>query len=85
MDSKKVRMYGYIILAIGSLIIFLSAMLNTVNFASDSRTETFRSLYVFDVFSTLGVILIPWGLSVIMGKKSHVTKIKYVGKMEFEE
>jgi hypothetical protein len=67
---RKKRNPGYLLLAMGVLIIFTSSLLNALyssQFGSGSQVS--RGVYIFDLISTLGVIFIPLGLRGIMKKE----------------
>jgi hypothetical protein len=60
---------GYFLLALGVLVIFTSSMLNALHSGHfDAGSSLSHRVYILDLISTLGVIIIPWGLYGIMKK-----------------
>lgn len=61
---------GWIMLLLGILVIFLSAALNAVHNAEfDAHSNLSHEVYIFDIISTVGVILIPVGLVLLLRRE----------------
>ncbi len=63
--SKKPDTAGIILIAIGVFLIFTSAALNTKSNAPENISN---SIYIYDVLSTVAIILIPCGVALILKK-----------------
>jgi len=59
MKEKKSYKQGFILVLIGVFFIFTSAVFNA--------GKTFSELaYIYDVFSTIGVIIVPIGVAMVI-------------------
>ncbi|GEM_PF-1887907 len=69
---KKVRKRtGILIMITGILIIFISSLLNAIqNECFDAMSQLSRNIFIFDILSTCGVLLIPWGLFLILHREA---------------
>lgn len=69
--KKGRKKTGIIIMLSGILIIFISSLLNTIqNECFDAASQLSRNVFIFDILSTLGVLLIPWGLFLILNREA---------------
>lgn len=69
--KKGRKKTGIIIMLSGILIIFISSLLNTIqNECFDAASQVSRNIFIFDILSTLGVLLIPWGLFLILHREA---------------
>ena len=67
---KMNRIAGFILVLAGIAVIFVSAVLNTLqNHDFRPGTETANQAYMLDLISTLGVLLIPGGLYLLLKKE----------------
>jgi hypothetical protein len=66
------KIAGFFFLILGMAIIFASAALNTLqNREFHPGTEMANQIYMFDLISTLGVVIIPLGLSLLYKKEEE--------------
>jgi hypothetical protein len=69
--KKGRKKTGIIIMLTGILIIFISSLLNTIqNECFDAASQLSRNIFIFDILSTFGVLLIPWGLFLILHREA---------------
>ena len=70
MKSRREKFLGYSLVVTGILVIFISALINAIlNEQFTAKSEFSQGVYLFDVISTLGVILVPAGLTILLKKK----------------
>jgi len=71
-SGKKIRRKtGIIIMIAGILTIFISSLLNAIqNECFDAASQVSRNVFIFDIISTFGVLLIPWSLFLIMHREA---------------
>ncbi|MDQ7824709.1 MAG: hypothetical protein RDV48_18050 [Candidatus Eremiobacteraeota bacterium] len=70
MKTGSTRKKGVLLLITGSAIIFIASALNSLHgMAFDGSTSLSRGIYLFDVLSTFGVVIIPWGLTLVLRKE----------------
>lgn len=64
---KKKKITGYVLASVGAIAIFIASFLNSICKNSDLSD----TVYVYDVASTLAVLLLFLGLFIIFKKKKH--------------
>ena len=72
MKTRSLKVPGYCLCIAGILVIFTSAALSAVYAGQfDMKSQLSHSVYILDVLSTLGVLLIPTGLAMIMQREPY--------------
>lgn len=69
--KKERKKIGIIIMLAGILIIFISSLLNTIqNECFDAKSQMSHNVFIFDIISTFGVLLIPLALFMILHREA---------------
>jgi len=68
--NRWTRLAGFLILTLGILVVFISSALNTMqNHDFRAGSDLSNTIYIFDLVSTLGAVLIPLGLYLLLKKE----------------
>lgn len=74
MRNSLRRKIGIALVALGALVIFLSACLNaSIGPVTGIHDESLKNVYMYDILSGAGIFLIPWGLVLCWSEKGKVT------------
>lgn len=69
MKFQRIKILGFCIFLLGVLVIFVSSAINAIyNLQFNEESKLSHEIYIFDLISTIGVILIPLGLSILLRK-----------------
>lgn len=70
MRARNMKVPGYCLCIAGILVIFTSAALSAIYDGQfDMKSQLSHSMYILDILSTVGVLLIPAGLAMIMQRE----------------
>jgi uncharacterized membrane protein len=74
--NRWTKLAGFLLLFMGILVVFISSALNTVqNHDMRAGRGLSSQVYIFDLVSTLGVVIIPLGLYLLLKKEEKAATV----------